>query len=567
MRLMNTPGKFINSYLFPLLLLSLLFSANAIAQQAAVASAHPLATDAGIEILQQGGNAFDAAVAVTATLSVVEPYSSGLGGGGFWLLHIKNKNRDVMIDGREVAPLAATHNMFLDKSGEVIPGASINGPLSAGIPGVPAAIDHIATHYGRLPLSTSLAAAIKYAREGFKTNAHYQRMASFRKKHLNATTDAAEIFLNDGKAPEPGTLIVQTDLANTLSTIAAQGAGGFYQGEIATRLVSSVRQNGGIWSTLDLSRYRVVEREPIRGSYKGMQVVSAAPPSSGGVAIMEMLNILSGLDYEKQTSADRKHLMVEAMRRAYRDRAEYLGDTDFVDVPVDRLVSMKYANAIAADIRPDQATPSNQLAAVAAGVNKATDTTHFSIIDKDGNRVAATLSINYPFGSCFVAEGTGVLLNDEMDDFSAKPGVPNVYGLIGTQANAIEPGKRMLSSMSPTFVETDGRYAVLGTPGGSRIITMVMLAAMEFFQGGSASSMVDLGRYHHQYLPDKIVYETGVLNDTDMQVLFERGHDLEELDDTYGNMQVLVYDKHSNSIDAASDKRRSGSARVIEFED
>ncbi len=564
---MNTSSKFINPYPFAILLLTLLFSSLVAAQQAAVASAHPLATDAGLEILQQGGNAFDAAVAVTATLAVVEPYSSGIGGGGFWLLHIKNKNRDVMIDGREVAPLAATRNMYLDKNGEVIPGASINGPLSAGIPGVPAAIDHIATHYGRLPLSRSLDAAIKHAREGFKTNAHYQRMASIREKHLNATPDAAEIFLNDGKAPKPGTLIVQTDLANTLSAIAARGADGFYQGEIATRLVSSVRQHGGIWSKLDLSSYRVVEREPIRGSYKGMQVVSAAPPSSGGVAIMEMLNILSGLDYEKRTSADRKHLMAEAMRRTYRDRAEYLGDTDFVNVPVDRLVSIQHANAVASDISPDQATPSEQLKAVAAAVNKATDTTHFSIIDKDGNRVAATLSINFPFGSCFVAEGTGVLLNDEMDDFSAKPGVPNIYGLIGNHANAIEPGKRMLSSMSPTFVETKDRYAVLGTPGGSRIITMVMLAAMEFYQGGSATSMVDLGRYHHQYLPDKIVYEPGVLNDDDMQILFERGHELEELDDTYGNMQVLVYDKRNNRIDAASDKRRNGSARVIEFTD
>ncbi len=561
---MRASNKFINLYLFGILFLSLLFSTQVNAQQAAVASAHPLATDAGIEILQQGGNAFDAAIAVTATLAVVEPYSSGIGGGGFWLLHIKDKNRDVMIDGREVAPLAATRDMYLDKKGEVIPGASINGPLSAGIPGVPAAIDHIAIHYGNLPLSKSLAAAIKYARDGFKTDAHYQRMALFREKQLSATKDAAEIFLNDGKPPEAGTLIVQTDLANTLSAIAKQGADGFYQGKIATRLVRSVKQHSGIWSMKDLSSYRVVERDPIRGSYKGMQIVSAAPPSSGGVAIMEMLNILSGLDYENRPAADQIHLMAESMRRAYRDRAEYLGDTDFVDAQVDKLVSREHANTVARDIRLDHATPSEQLPVVATDVTKATDTTHFSIIDKDGNRVAATLSINYPFGSCFVAEGTGVLLNDEMDDFSSKPGIPNVYGLIGTKANAIEPGKRMLSSMSPTFLETKDRYAVVGTPGGSRIITMVMLATMDFFQGGSATSMADLGRYHHQYVPDRIFYEPGVLNNTDMQILFERGHDFEELDNTYGNMQILVFDKRINRIDAVSDARGDGSARVID---
>jgi len=548
-----------------LLLATLLFSLHVTAaSQAGVASAHPLATEAGIEILRSGGNAFDAAVAVSAALAVVEPYSSGIGGGGFWLLHVAADDRDVMIDGRERAPLAATPRMYLDAQGNVIEGASINGPLSAGIPGEPAALEHLARHYGKLPLSVTLKPAIELARNGFISDTHYMRMAAFRQTQLNESADAARLFLRDAKAPPPGTRITQPELANTLQRIADKGAAGFYKGELAQRLVDGVRKHGGIWSMRDLAEYRVVERKPVSGEYRGMKIVSASPPSSGGVAILEMLNILSGYDISAMPRASSVHLQVEAMRRAYHDRAVYLGDPDYVDVPVERLISPAHAHEVAKTISLDQATDSAELKPVDTHEDASPDTTHFSIIDAEGNRVAATLTINYPFGSCFVPAGTGVLLNDEMDDFSVKPGEPNVYGLVGAHANAIEPGKRMLSSMSPTFLQSGDRIAVLGTPGGSRIITMVLLAALDFDNGASASHMVGLGRFHHQYLPDKIYYEPGVFSDELAGALFDMGHEIEQLDDTYGNMQVLVQHTKTGRIDAASDGRGVGASAVID---
>jgi gamma-glutamyltranspeptidase/glutathione hydrolase len=521
-----------------------------------------LATDAGLDILQKGGNAFDAAVAVTATLAVVEPYSSGIGGGGFWLLHVARDQRDVMIDGRERAPLAASRNMYLDADGEVIPGASIDGPLSAGIPGVPAALEHLALNYGRLPLSVTLEAAIRHAKTGFETDEHYRRMAAFREKALAASADAAKIFLENGRAPDPGTLIVQPDLADTLSEIASRGAKGFYQGKVAARLVESVKRHGGVWRMEDLASYRVVERRPVSGEYAGMKIVSAAPPSSGGIALVQMLNMLAQFDLEPLAEATQTHVVAEVMRRAYRDRAEFLGDTDFVTVPVERLVSVAHAEQLAATIRLDRATASDELSSAAVDAVKATDTTHFSVVDSEGNRVAATLSINYPFGSGFVAEGTGVLLNDEMDDFSSKPGVPNVYGLVGAEANAIEPGKRMLSSMTPTFLETGDRVAVLGTPGGSRIITMVLLAALEFHRGGRAVDMVNRARVHHQYLPDKLFFEPDALSQKTVKSLTALGHETEMLESTYGNMHVIVVNRRSGDMEAASDPRGAGKAEV-----
>ena len=550
-----------SSLFFSVVLVAVPLHANS--GQAAVASAHPLATAAGIEILNKGGNAFDAAIAVTATLAVVEPYGSGIGGGGFWLLHRSEDNRDVMIDGRERAPLQASRNMYLDEHNNVIPEASIDGPLAAGIPGVPAAIEHIAHNYGKLPLAVTLDAAIRHARDGFRTDEHYQRMAAFREKALNASEDAARIFLRNNKAPAPGTLIRQPELADTLSLIAEQGARGFYQGGLAENMVASVVKHGGIWNLKDLASYRIIERAPVVGEYRGMKIVSAAPPSSGGVAIIQMLNMLENYDFHSMPEAVRIHLLTEIMRRAYRDRAEYLGDPDYVDVPVDVLVSKTYAAQLAGSIAMDEATASEELKPVMVDGPKGRDTTHFSIIDKDGNRVSATLSINYPFGSCFVAEGTGVLLNDEMDDFSAKPGEPNVYGLIGAEANAIEPGKRMLSSMTPTFLETENRLAVLGTPGGSRIITMVLLGALEFYAGASAQDMVNRGRFHHQYRPDKIFYEPGVLSAVVLESLFASGHETTVLDSTYGNMQAIVLDKKTQQLDAASDNRGIGKARVV----
>ncbi len=530
--------------------------------QPAIASAHPLATDAGIEILQKGGNAFDAAIAVTATLAVVEPYSSGLGGGGFWLLHIADRDRNVMLDGRERAPLNASRDMYLDEQGNVKPGASIDGPLSAGIPGVVAVIEKLAKQYGKLPLSVSLAAAIRHANEGFRVDEHYRRMAGFRLQSLLSSEDAARTFLHDNKVPEVDALIVQPDLAKTLEIIVRQGAKGFYRGEVAQKLVASVQKHGGIWSLKDLEDYEVIERAPMVVVYKGMKFVTASPPSSGGIALPQMLNMLSRYNIEEKGAAARTHLLVEVMRRAYRDRAEFLGDPDFVDIPADRLISSVYTSMLVKDIKRS-ATPSSSLKPVAEPAGKGSDTTHFSIIDKDGNRVSATLSINYPFGSGFIAEGTGILLNDEMDDFSAKPGEPNVYGLVGAEANAIEPGKRMLSSMSPSFLETANRTAILGTPGGSRIITMVLLATLDFHQGASAEQMVKLGRFHHQYLPDKIFYEPGVIGEKVKSELIKSGHTLEQLESDYGNMQVVIVDKKSKKSEAASDPRGGGKATVI----
>ena len=530
--------------------------------QAAVASAHPLATQAGIDVLKQGGNAFDAAVAVTAALAVVEPYSSGLGGGGFWLLHIAKDRDDVMLDGRERAPLAASRDMYLDDKGDVVSGASINGPLAAGIPGTVAAIERLSKNYGTLPLSTTLAAAIRYAKEGFVVDEHYRKMAGHRLSAMQ-TSDAAEIFLRDDLVPEAGEVIEQSDLAETIESIAEQGASAFYTGELAKQMVDSVNEHGGIWSMEDLAQYKVIERSPEVIVYKGMRLITAAPPSSGGLALAEMLNMLSFFTIEKMNPADRIHTLTEVMRRAYRDRAEHMGDPDFVDVPADMLTSSVYTNNLVKSIDRKKATPSSSLKPVADPTGNGTDTTHFSIIDAEGNRVSATLSINYPFGSGFVAEGTGILLNDEMDDFSAKPGVPNVYGLVGGEANAIEPGKRMLSSMSPSFLETRDRIAILGTPGGSRIITMVLLSMLDFHQGGDAESMVNLGRFHHQYLPDKITFEPGVFDGDVVKKLTAMGHQLEERTGTYGNMHVIVADKKTKHVEASSDLRGVGQAIVL----
>jgi gamma-glutamyltranspeptidase/glutathione hydrolase len=533
--------------------------AAATAPQAAIASAHPLATRAGMEILAAGGNAFDAAVAVSAALAVVEPTGSGLGGGGFWLLHRASDGHEVMIDGRERAPLAAHRDMYLDNSGEVIPRLSVDGPLAAAIPGEPAALVHLARRYGRLPLAKSLAPAIRLARDGFPVDEHYRRAAKFRLEILRASPAAAAVFLQDNDVPALGYVIKQPDLAMTLTGLADQGRDGFYAGTVAERLVAGVHAVGGIWTKKDLAAYSVLERTPVSGDYRGLHITSAPPPSSGGVVLLTMLNILSGYDLSKLDAATRTHVIVEAMRRAYRDRADYLGDPDFVTMPIAQLTSPLYAAGLRAGIRLDKATPSSALPGAAAHP-QGVDTTHFSILDKDGNRVAATLSVNYPFGSGFMPPGTGVVLNDEMDDFSAKPGTPNVYGLVGGEANAIAPGKRPLSSMTPTFLEDDKKVVILGTPGGSRIITMVLLATLDIAAGGDADSAVSVKRFHHQFLPDVIQYEPGALTPTVVTALQAQGHQLKELGHSYGNMQLVWWDKRRQRAAAASDPRGNGLA-------
>lgn len=516
-----------------------------------------------MEIMAAGGNAFDAAVAVSAALAVVEPASSGIGGGGFWLLHLAEENRSVMVDGRETAPAAADRDMYLDDNGDVDRDLAINGPLAAGIPGAPAGWVHIAEHYGSLPLSDLLAPAIRLAEEGFPVDQKYQTLMNFRAHVMLRWPETAAIFLDDEDIPEIGHVIRQPDLARTLRALAERGFDGFYRGEVAELLVAGTRAAGGIWTLDDLANYRIIEREPIRTSYRGYELVTASPPSSGGIAIAQILNLIEPYDMAAMNRVERVHLLSEAMRRAYRDRALYLGDPDFVEIPTEMLLSSHYAAGLRAGMRMDRATPSASLAADPTLGMESDNTTHFSLLDADGNLVSATLTVNLPYGAAFAPPGTGVLLNNEMDDFSAKPGEPNAYGLIGFAANAIEPGKRMLSSMTPTIVKSDERVAVIGTPGGSRIITMVLLGVLDFIDGNGPESWVSLPRFHHQYQPDEISLERDALDGSEIEALEALGHEVTIRARPWGNMHGVMWDRNQGSVEAAHDPRwESGGAEV-----
>ncbi|HEY1773275.1 MAG TPA: gamma-glutamyltransferase [Gammaproteobacteria bacterium] len=521
--------------------------------QAGIASAHPLATQAGMEVLAKGGNAFDAAIAVSAALSVVEPYSSGLGGGGFYLLHVAKDGHDVMVDGRETAPGAANHDMYLDKFGELKTSSVRRGALSAGIPGTPAALVDIAK-YGKLTLAQDLAPAIALARDGFKVDKRFAAITQESMDTLTQLCGAQCPFLVDGHAPEAGTLLKQPMLAATLELIAQKGDAGFYSGEVAQQMVGAVHAVGGIWTLKDLQDYKIIERAPISGDYRGYHIVTASPPASGGVVLLETLNILSGYPMDKLDSATREHLVIEAWRHAYRDRNEYLGDPGFVKMPIARLVSSDYAAGLRASIRMDKALPSDLLPPV-LGAGEGVDTTHFSILDKDGNMVAATQTVNFRYGSGILGGKSGVILNDEMDDFAAKPGEANGFGLVQGEANAVAPGKRPLSSMTPSFVIGPRGVAIVGTPGGSRITTMVTLAILDFIAGGSADHMTALARYHQQYLPDYVSYEPGAFSDADIQALGKMGYTLKPVERPYGDMNVVVWDIKSNTVQSATDPR------------
>ncbi len=530
----------------------------AVPHKAAIASAYPLASQAGQEILAAGGNAFDAAVAVSAALAVVEPTSSGLGGGGFYLLHRQADGYETMIDAREKAPGAASRDMYLDKAGNAVENASIAGSLASGIPGEPAAFDYLARKYGKLSLKQDLQPAIRLARNGFPLYARLQGGIRYKRQVLLRSPETAKVFLAaDGSVPEVGSLIKQPDLANTLEAVANQGAQGFYGGRVAAALVAGVRADGGIWTLADLANYRVIERKPLVGEYHGARIVSASPPSSGGIAVLDALNILSGFDLHRYDSATQKHLVVEAMRRAYRDRAIYLGDPDFVKMPLAQLLAKDYAAGQRSSIRTDKAMPSNMLPGIEsepAGMQ----TTHFSVLDAAGNRVAATISVNLFFGTGYMPPKTGVLLNNTMDDFSTKPGRPNEFGLVGATANAIAPNKRALSSMSPTFVETSKGLMIEGSPGGSFIISMVLLGTLNYLDGMSAADIVKYPRYHHQYLPDVVDYEAGALTDAEINELSAMGHTLQLSGRRWGNMQVITWDFASGKVEAASDPRGEG---------
>jgi gamma-glutamyltranspeptidase/glutathione hydrolase len=539
----------------------------------AIASAHPFATQAGLEILNAGGNAFDAAITVASVLAVVEPYSSGMGGGGFWLLHQAKDQRSVFLDGREKAPSAAHSAMYQDKSGNVVRSHSINGPLAAGIPGQPAALVHLAEKYGKLPLKQTLSPAIHYAKYGFPVDKVYLKLASFRLKAMQADVMTRQTFLGeDGNLPKLGALIKQPELAVTLERIAKAGNAGFYQGDTAQALVKNMAayaktdQNlpNGIWSLKDLASYQVIEREPITFKFGDYSFTSAPPPSAGGTALAQMFGMLDALEYQPNPDSESVHTLVETMRRAYRDRAEYLGDSDFVDIP-DKLYASSYHQSLAKSISQDKATDSLSLPPVLPPA-QGTHTTHYSILDGQGNRVSATLSVNLPFGSAYTDPDTGLLLNNEMDDFSSQPGVPNAYGLVASSANSIQPGKRPLSSMTPTFIESEETIAILGTPGGSRIITMVYLAALEHLKGKAVEDWVSLRRFHHQYLPDVIQHEPEAFSDIEKQSLEALGHKFKSVGRQYGNMHVILWNKAKDQVTAASDPRGIGQALVVDVE-
>lgn len=528
---------------------------------AAVATGHPLATQAAVDTLAADGNAFDAAVAAAATLAVVEPHGSGLGGGGFWLLHRARDGHQVMLDARETAPAAASRTMYQDADGELRPRDSLDGPRAAGIPGIPAALDRLTDDYGNRDLAANLAPAIHHARDGFRVTEGYRDMARFRRDVLRASPAASRAFLDNGAVPAAGSRIQQPELARTLERLAAEGRAGFYQGPVAERLVAGTREAGGLWRMQDLADYRVVAREPVQGRYGDVTVTAAAPPSAGGIGLVTMLNVLAAMDGDADSQAQRIHRRVEAMRRAYRDRQQYLGDPDFVSIPRERLTGRAHARRLARSFDPERATPSRSLPEVRA---RGEDTTHLSVIDRHGNRVAATLSINYPFGSGFMPPETGVVLNNEMDDFASRPGKANAYGLVGGEANAIAPGKRPLSSMTPTFLASDKRVAVLGSPGGSRIVTQLLLATLAFAEGESPSQWLARARYHHQYLPDRIEHEPGALSLETRQRLVDMGHYPQPMTRQYGDMQVALWHRGRERMAAASDPRGEGAAMTTD---
>jgi gamma-glutamyltranspeptidase/glutathione hydrolase len=531
---------------------------------AVISSAHTLATDAGHEILARGGNAFDAAVAVSAALSVVEPVSSGIGSGGFFLLHDAKSGRDVFIDARETAPASAKPSNYLDANGQLDTDKAQAGPLSVGIPGLPAALVHVAKKYGKLPLSVSLAPAIRLARGGFEL---YPRMIDSyadRQEVMERYAGTRKLFLADGDPPEAGEKFLQPELADTLEQLGKDGGESFYRGAMAKRIVDEVNRYGGAWTLRDLASYTVKEREPIRFKYRDVQVVTAPPPSSGGVVLAEILQVLEGYDLSKMDEAHRVHTIVEAERRAYRDRGAYLGDPDFVKMPIARLTSDAYAASLRASILPDKATPSASLPP-SDPKHEGNNTTHFSIIDGDGNLAAVTQTMNLAYGSGMVVEGGGFLLNDEMDDFALKAGTPNAFGVIGFDANAVAPGRRMLSSMSPTFLIGPQRTAVLGAKGGSRIITMTLLGILGLEDGMSPAQIAAMPRYHHQYLPDNILTEPGAISPAATKSLEAMGYVFSPSATNWTYfLHAVDWDRKTGELRGGADPRNPpGRARVV----
>ncbi|MCA3562728.1 MAG: gamma-glutamyltransferase [Methylocystis sp.] len=526
-----------------------------------VASQEALATRIGAEVLEQGGNAVDAAVAVAFALAVTLPRAGNIGGGGFMIVHRADHGQTKAIDFRETAPASMKKDVYLNEKGEADLNRSQNTGLGVGIPGTVAGMALALEKYGsgKYTLARLLSPAIQLAADGFLVGddlAFSLKQAETRLRRFEAS---ARIFLTaDGAALPRGANLQQVDLARSLSAIAADGPKAFYEGPIAEKMVASVNAAGGNWTLADLKNYRAVERDVVKGAYRGHEIVSMPPPSSGGVHLIQILNILEGFDLKAagQNSADSIHLFAEASKLAYADRSEYLGDPDFVQVPVRGLTSKKYAETLRAQIDPAKARPGPTIKPGKPQPFESDQTTHFSVIDKDGNAVACTYTLNFSYGVGMVADGTGILMNNELDDFAAKPGVPNAYGLVGGDANAPGAGKRPLSSMSPTIVFKDGKpFLVTGSPGGSRIITTVLQVLMNVIDHGmNVAEATEAVRVHHQWLPDELRVERGLSADT-IRLLRARGHKV-EIRQAMGSTQSILLTKQG--FEGASDLRQAG---------
>ncbi|MCL1137089.1 gamma-glutamyltransferase [Shewanella pneumatophori] len=530
------------------------------AKHGMVSSQEALATQAGVEILKQGGNAVDAAVAVGFSLAVTLPRAGNIGGGGFMLVHLANPKKTIAIDYREMAPSSAHRNIFIGDDGEPVKKLSREHGLAIGVPGTVMGMELALEKYGTMTMKQVTQAAIDMAQNGIEVTPDLQSSLAGLKRRIAQWPSSAEIFYKaDGSNYQAGEILKQPELAHSLGLIAKSGSKGFYQGETAEKIVAAIGAAGGIMTLDDLKNYKVIEREPVVGDYRGYQVVSMPPPSSGGIHIIEMLNMLEAYPIDKlgHNTAATLHLMTEAMKRAYADRSEYLGDPDFYDVPVKALISKDYAKQLAKQISADKATPSSEIKPGKLAPYESDQTTHYSVVDKWGNAVSNTYTLNFSYGSGLVAKGTGILLNNEMDDFSAKPGTPNGYGLVGGEANAVEANKRPLSSMSPTIVMKDGKpYIVTGSPGGSRIITTTMQIIMNVIDHNlNIAEATYAPRVHHQWLPDLLRVEHTLNQDT-QTILKAKGHEV-KVNNAIGSTQSIMVSEQG--IFGASDPRRAGS--------
>ena len=518
-----------------------------------VGSAHPLASAAGLEMLKKKGNAVDAAVATGFALSVVEQYSSGLGGGSLILIRVGETGQVIAIDGRETAPIAAKRDMYV-RDGSVQSDLSLTGILAGGVPGTVKALALALSKYGTLPLDVVLAPAIRYAEQGFElTQRHVNAISGCREK-LSQFAESARIYLPNGRVPAVSSLFRQPDLARTLKLIATEGADVFYRGEVAQRMVAFMEKHGGLITLQDLEIYEAKERQVIHGIYRGYDIFSMPPPSSGGIHVVQILNILEAYDLSQlePNSTEFVHLLAEAMKLAFADRAHFLGDSDFVAVPIKGLISKSYAKERRQLIQPDQAM---MLESHGNPMPVESDhTTHFSVLDQDGNAVSITQTVNTGFGSGMVVERTGIILNNEMDDFSAQPGMPNVYGLVGAEANAIAPKKRPLSSMSPTIITKDDQpFMVIGSPGGPRIITTVVQIIINVIDFGmEIQAAIDAPRLHHQWKPDRLRLEKTFA--TDIEKLSALGHQVNQ-NGTWSAAHGIVFDAETGKMYGGADYR------------